>query len=331
MADAKRRMRQQYAAAVKIASVLPNSVGVRLDLAALEDAFQSCQGWYGRWKKAHTRDWHAAKYDAARRLSGSVDLLRQRAEIVLAGVRQPNSESVSISTAALYREIESLCGEFDPVVVERSMKQLRVRTDEIVLEGVYLGQFDIVLRWDRIDESHPYDVIAIDSGYETRDGTPHPHVQGDRLCEGDGATVIKRALREGRLFDFFTVVDRILKTYNAQSAYVSLDDWDGVNCRACGDTVDSDDLNRCAKCETELCCDCSTRCESCSDRYCSDCNGSCAGCDADCCQYCRSLCEECDDQFCDSCLTEGLCDDCIDRQEHTPEAETIEQTQPACA
>ncbi|MDM4015127.1 hypothetical protein [Roseiconus lacunae] len=331
MADAKRRMRQQYAAAVEIASALPNPVGVQADLASLEDAFKSCQRWYSRWKKAHTRDWHAAKSDAAGRLCSAVDLLRQRAEIVLAGVRQPNSESVSISTGDLYREIESLCSEFDSVVIERSMKQLRVRTDEIVLEGVYLGQFDIVLRWARIDESHPYDVIAIDSGYETRDGTPHPHVQGDRLCEGDGATVIKRALREGRLFDFFTVVDRILKTYNPQSAYVSLDDWDGVNCRACGDTVDSDDLNRCSKCETELCCDCSTRCESCSDRYCNDCNGSCAGCDADCCQYCQTLCEECDDHFCDSCLTEGLCDDCIDRQKQTPEAETIEQTQPACA
>jgi len=297
----------------------------------MEDALRCCHRWRRRWAQAHCRDWKAAQLDAARRLCGSVDRLRQQAEAILDELHRSNDQADVISAADLYREIDSLGDEFDSVTVKRSIKTLCVRTDEIVLEGVYLGRFDIILRWDRLSESHPYHVIATDSDYEARDGTSHPHVQGERLCEGEGATVIKRALREGRLLDFFIVVDRILKTYNSQSAYVSLDEWEGVGCRACGDTVDSDYLYRCDRCESELCSDCSVSCDHCSDRFCSECLGRCAGCDSDCCRDCRKSCDVCDDYFCDSCLTEGLCDDCTDRKDQTPEEDSGKQTQQSCA
>ena len=39
-----------------------------------------------------------------------------------------------------------------------------------------------------------------------------------------------RALRAGRLLDFFQIVSRILETYNSGSAYVSLSHWNGSPC-----------------------------------------------------------------------------------------------------
>ena len=96
------------------------------------------------------------------------------------------------------------------------------------------------------------------------DGVTHPHVQSDSLCEGEGMDAIRRALDEGRLYDFFCVVDHILRNYNPDSAYVQLEDWNGINCRACGDTVDSNEVIAYSKCESESCVECSVCCASCS-------------------------------------------------------------------
>ncbi|MCC9601037.1 hypothetical protein LOC67_10815 [Stieleria sp. JC731] len=302
----------QYVAAAEIAALLATRPTQHLCLGGVEDSLNDCRRWLSRFDKARIRGWHCAARESAERYRDAVDRLRKHAESISAVMQRKDPE---VSPSSIFHEIRALRQEFDDVVIQRSTKQLRCRTEEIVLESVYLGRFEIVLRWDRINDTRPYEVLSVAPGNGTRDGTTHPHVQGDTLCEGDGATAIKRALQEGRLYDFFSIVDRILKTYNAASAYVSLDDWDGVTCRCCGDTVDSDDLSRCTKCETELCDDCSTSCDSCSDRFCSECIGTCAGCHNYCCHYCGKSCDECDECFCDSCLHEGMCDDCVDRNE----------------
>ena len=143
--------------------------------------------------------------------------------------------------------------------------------------------------------------------------------RGESLCEGEGSDAIRRALDEGRIYDFFCIVDHVLRNYNPDSAYVQIEDWNGISCKACGDNVDEDDAVGCCKCETELCLDCSTMCESCVDRFCSECISSCDGCGDDACQMCLKSCDDCGDSFCNTCLFEGTCDDCITKQNEANE------------
>jgi hypothetical protein len=76
----------------------------------------------------------------------------------------------------------------------------------------------------------------------------HPHVREKLLCEGDGAASIRRALAEGRLLDFFTLVRQVLETYNPGSAYVELSRWNGVTCKDCGYIMPGDGYGTCDLC-----------------------------------------------------------------------------------
>ncbi len=67
--------------------------------------------------------------------------------------------------------------------------------------------------------------------------SPIPHVSDETLCEGDGRRAIHAALAAGRLYDFFTIVDRLLNTYASGRAYVDLDNWFGTPCHDCGGNV----------------------------------------------------------------------------------------------
>ena len=136
----------------------------------------------------------------------------------------------------------------------------------------------------------------------TNEAVTHPHVNDETVCEGDGQARIRRALGEGRLFDFFVMVDRILHTYAPGRAFVELDQWYGRSCHDCGYSMDEDEplhLRRvrradlpgllqllyrtvtesaapaaetsCARCDDICCTDCLTTCQICRKRVCSDC------------------------------------------------------------
>ena len=78
-------------------------------------------------------------------------------------------------------------------------------------------------------------------------------------------------MTECRFYDFFLLVSQVLHTYGRGSAYVELDDWSGVPCDDCGDSVDEDDRYYCHRCDATLCGSCSASCQGCGDSYCSGC------------------------------------------------------------
>ena len=112
------------------------------------------------------------------------------------------------------------------------------RLEPITLEDVYLGEFEIrldVFRLSELSSRIPYTVIALHPHpASSSDDVTHPHVSGRHLCEGDGSAAIRAALSHGRLFDFFSMVLGVLRTYNSDSPYVRLEDWNGVSCYDCG-------------------------------------------------------------------------------------------------
>ena len=142
-------------------------------------------------------------------------------------------------------ELLSLAPEFDQVSFDFREETLSVVTPPIELHDVYLGKFEIRLDLSSLRNSSPYEVIAHDSSYATVDGTTHPHVSSNSLCEGTAQRPIQQALNDGRLFDFFMIVHQTLQTYNSGSAYISLSDWHGVECRECGDSIRDEDAYSC--------------------------------------------------------------------------------------
>src|SRR4029078_3338290 len=100
--------------------------------------------------------------------------------------------------------------------------RLSVITEAILLDGVYLGPFEIQLNWSRAPDSDRicYRVMAEDPHpAESRDNVTHPHVMDELLCEGDGKHAIRLALSEGRLLDFFTLVAGLLRTHQPESPF----------------------------------------------------------------------------------------------------------------
>ena len=154
-------------------------------------------------------------------------------------------------------------------------------------------------------------------------------MQNHTLCEGDGRNAIRAALNEGRLFDFFQIANSILHTYNPDSAYTRMEDWDGVECKDCGRAVATDDECSCEACSTTSCFDCTTGCTECSDRYCYDCIGECAVCDMSACTACSRKCQDCDEMCCKSCLNnDNLCEECIEQETETTTETTTEEEEP---
>ncbi len=224
-------------------------------------------------------------------------------------------------------DLESLVAEFDEVSVNMQRHVVSVTTDDVILEDVDLGRFEIVLDWQRLRETGAYEVIAVDDRSAATDcDTTHPHVQSNSLCEGEGKAAIRTALQDGRLYDFFILVRQILHTYNSSSAYVQLSDWFGIQCPECGSTASDDESNLCEGCSTTTCFECSTNCTDCDYRYCSDCTRTCDGCDSDTCSSCRSQCRECGDGFCKGCIDDERCNLCIENSEEENEAETDSET-----
>jgi hypothetical protein len=214
-------------------------------------------------------------------------------------------------------DILALDAEFDGLAIKLEENLLQIETDPIVLEETALGRFRIELRWDLIGKERAYEVIAESPNTpENDEEVTHPHVRDNLLCEGEGAAPIRRALAEGRLLDFFTLVRQVLETYNAGSAYVELSRWNGVTCKDCGYIMPGDGYGTCDRCEDPVCSECSVGCSRC-DRYV--------------CNSCSTTCEACDRTHCESCLQatdssgQLLCPTCF--EETQEESDEIESSQ----
>jgi len=222
---------------------------------------------------------------------------------------------------------------------------LSVLTEEITLSDdngeIYLGHF-----WIRLNLFNPVHGLKIDpvDAVMSPKEYYHPHVSTNgELCKGDGTELMQNALNQGRLEDFFTIVESILNTYNGESPYEELEEWYNPNregqfrCQNCDEWRDDENGNWCSLCETTLCdgcidamfqgdgicqsCDkwhcgeCTERCGGCGDAVCTNCAISCSACNTVLCKDCVTGCDICSNQFCQSCTDScARCDNviCID-------------------
>jgi hypothetical protein len=268
----------------------------------------------GHLQHAHHKHWDAAHHEVARRLVAQLGSLMRCLETTQLALVSGSRPVIRPCPSAILADLLALPEEFAEASIDLRAKTITVQTDCIVLDGIDLGPFEIVLHWGRLREGAAYEVNALEPHRPgCDDSVTHPHVRDDQLCEGEGKTAIRSALASARLLDFFLLVRQILRTYNPDSAFTSLSEWEGVSCADCGYTVSGDDSCTCERCYHSICQECGTFCGRCNRLICSD---------------CQSLCSGCDQAVCSDCLHEGnrpvLCVNCSP-SESTCDEEPSEQ------
>jgi len=219
-------------------------------------------------------------------------------------------------------ELLQLEQEFGEIKIDLKARTISVITESIMLDEITFGPFEIKLFIDDIKKvitESPYRVIALAPNPAGSDcNVTHPHVSSESLCEGDGYIAIRKAIQQGRLNDFFTIIVQILQTYNPDSPYVSLYDWEGTSCYDCGGTVSDDDRYYCEYCENDFCESCSSYCQICETTICMGCTFECIACNQATCRHCTAECIECEVIFCKDCINEeGLCKTCEQQRKLT--------------
>ena len=199
---------------------------------------------------AQNRGWKAAEEQVSNDYRRQLTRIRNGADSELSS--EDSKSSFEMSDTELFRDLLAAQSQFEELEFDTKTKALAGNTKDIVLDGHRFGAFRIVLCLKSLSRSGRanYEVVAIEPNRpSSNDDVTHPHIQCDGLCEGDAQPAIKLALQQGRLFDFFQIVEQVLGTYNASSAYVSLEDWEGSRCDTCGDLASSDGSRECAGCE----------------------------------------------------------------------------------
>ncbi len=241
--------------------------------------------------------------DSAGYLRDALDNLRNLLDLPLL---------VPPTTSFLTAELRQLEDEFGPLRIDWRRGVIAVTTAQITLEGIALGAFDIELVWPRLvreSDAGCFEIVALSPNPAAGDDSvTHPHVKDQRLCAGEGARALARALDEGRLVDAFHLVSGVLFHYNPSSPYIALDLWDGATCADCGAGVSASELSYCDGCQDALCEDCVAICAACRCVTCGECSWLCTVCEATVCSNCIRTSSHSDRNCCPRCL--GTCANC---------------------
>lgn len=303
----------------KLSTRYARALGERPRVYAPEDDWLELKERTRRLQAAEYHGWTKAAAATRTSLLRDAERLVDCLRTMMTTLRNDEQATVP-SLQTIYEELCGAEAEFGGIELEENV--IAVTTESIELEEIELGRFQIRLEFDRITSDMPFTIIALEPNpAASSDSTTHPHVNDERLCPGEGRRAIHAALAEGRLFDFFTVVDRILHTYARGAAYVELNRWHGIPCRDCDDTVTEDESYTCSRCEESVCGNCSLSCESCSESLCSGCTERCERCEGRLCSGCLSPCVRCRRDVCSSCADEGVCETCLEELEDEAEAE----------
>ena len=280
---------------------------------------------------ARHRGWHAAARQLTTDVAHEVEYCRQRLGEFARQLQQQTIPKNLPMESDIFREIMAVHEEFSEVEIDLQSGEISITTNPIVLQDTHLGPFQVRLDWNRLDRHQPYRVVALDPNpAAANEAVTHPHVQEERLCEGEGPVGIESALSAGRLCDFFLIVSRLLGTYARGSGFVELDDWDGIRCQDCGCLTYEDNRCHCDRCDADLCGECCPSCQGCERNLCSDCISTCARCGENYCSDCLENCHTCHENCCEHCLEGGLCENCHDqRQDDLPDENPAPSNAPA--
>jgi len=293
-----------------------------------EHEWQELTSLVHRFDVARDKGWLIAAESLVTSLELSAANLSRRMEYFRQGLPKNPSAQQILSPREIVADILALSNEFEEVELDLKEKQLAVVTLPIELQDVYLGPFRITLNWEEIGNAHSYSVLAEDPHpADSNEDVTHPHVNAGDLCEGDGATAIRKALTQGRLLDFFILVRQVLQTYNPGSPYVSLSRWNGgVDCSDCGHSMDEEDSYGCNRCGGSVCGECQHTCSACDEWICGGCSLPCHDCEETFCRSCLKPHPQTRVLLCPSCFNKG---EDLDDEDETPAEDSPGESPPA--
>jgi hypothetical protein len=299
------RKRQAIRAALRIHDHLAGTSRLKGAVQLPTHEWEEVGGLAERLEFVLRRGWKAASDSLLIDLEHSLRRLRNQCDACQTNLPRSLVSARLAPPGEIVADILALDAEFDGLAINLEENLLHIETDPIVLEDTALGSFRIELRWALIGKERAYEVIAESPNTpENDEEVTHPHVRDRLLCEGEGAAPIRRALAEGRLLDFFTLVRQVLETYNPGSAYVELSRWNGVTCKDCGYIMPGDGYGTCDRCEDPVCSECSVGCSRCDRYVCSSCSTSCEACDRLLCESCLQAEDRSGQLLCPTCLEE---------------------------
>jgi hypothetical protein len=136
-----------------------------------------------------------------------------------------------------------------------------------------LGRFKMCAQYEFSDQEIKCQAVALDPSPSIY-GHTHPHVSDERVCLGDASRSVLQAFQNGHYDTIMDVVNAMMATYNSESPYFHLEQWEGAVCPFCDGKVD--ELKTCYECEQEFCAACGLE----DYRwYCPDCCERCEGCE----------------------------------------------------
>jgi len=187
----------------------------------------------------------------------------------------------------ILEELRGLNQEFDDLQV--SIDRIQVTTKSpVIFDSINFGKFRLSINFDYIDViaeaitpiypvfQHPSLYSCSCDGYNL---FPHPHIEDDSICLGNGENACDKALYDVRILDAFMIIQSVLNTYSPGTSYCFLEDYNTVICRTCWpDRVSFDNAFRCLGCHEIVCgkhiahiCNATNchkvLCESCSEYY----------------------------------------------------------------
>jgi hypothetical protein len=266
---------------------------------------------------------------AREELDSAIDSIRPG----LKGMRGTTSFPSGKNIVQEMQTLDSMFNEFRTAEAPTGQQVLIATTTEVELkdpEGAMwdFGRFEVVVDLDVFTQEARAEgsarllrayaltpnVCAENSSYT------HPHVNGDSICTGGQEGKIKQSQEVSSIADLLEAVGAVLHTYNARSPYHPLESWgtaygncvdcgravrresDAVLCGVCGGIICSECARVCSNCEEDLCGGCGTTCADCGEVFCG--SGDCA----------LEGCTGCGSLRCPSCLGDGLCKKCTERQ-----------------
>ena len=258
--------------AVHLTAQLERYPGLSTLEQAMDRVVSRISALQSTWRQlqlAASRQWTLSARILQQRLSDQLVDLRNYCNHPQAGL-QESQHRVSVKTRTIHEELVACQEQFNQFSIEKAI--VSVVTDPIELEGNNLGRFRIEIDTSRCSNHQPLhgiQTIALDPNPAANDESiTHPHVRDDLLCLGEASVPLFHALEDGRLFDAFQLIDRMLHTYNEGSAYLTLEDWNGRTCEECGRSSSEEDMSYCERCGNGLCSRCQVVCDHCGNPYC---------------------------------------------------------------
>ena len=143
------------------------------------ESWQRCSDLVRQIRRAQLRGWHLAANELLRDLRYTIPSIEHELTALLQKLPRPMETDRIATTGDIYQDLVALKEEFEGLDYDLRTCWLSVTTEPIVLDGIYLGPFEIQLQWDQLarSEAPTYRVIAKDPHpAESRENVTHPHV-----------------------------------------------------------------------------------------------------------------------------------------------------------